>query len=164
MVTKLHPTLYNGCNCLSRFRHKVKPWWCHQMATFSALMAICAENSPVPVISPHKGQWSFNVFFHLRLNKRLSKQSWGWWFETLSSPLWRHRKSTLVKGSPDGDKRVNSCTQTITMLPGLNMTVCTVFKILTMKMKDLKINFHYTIFVIWVKYDCWLLHYWPSKA
>ena len=27
---------------------------------------------------------SFNVFFYLRLNKRLSKQSWGWWFETPS--------------------------------------------------------------------------------
>ena len=25
------------------------------------------------------------------LNKRLSKQSWDWWFETLSRPLWRHR-------------------------------------------------------------------------
>ena len=23
---------------------------------------------------------SFDVFFDLRLNKRLSKQSWGWWF------------------------------------------------------------------------------------
>ena len=33
---------------------------------------------------------SFDVFFYLRLNKRLSKQSWGWWFETLSRPLWRH--------------------------------------------------------------------------
>ena len=31
------------------------------------------------------------VFFYLRLNKRLSKQWWGWWFETLSHPLWRHR-------------------------------------------------------------------------
>ena len=30
-------------------------------------------------------------FFDLRLNKRLSKQWWGWWFETLSHPLWRHR-------------------------------------------------------------------------
>ena len=28
-------------------------------------------------------------FFDLRLNKRLSKQSWGWWFGTLSSSLWR---------------------------------------------------------------------------
>ena len=33
---------------------------------------------------------SFDVFFDLRLNKRFSKQSWGWWFETLSRPLWRH--------------------------------------------------------------------------
>ena len=33
---------------------------------------------------------SFDVFFDLRQNKRLSKQSWGWWFETLSRPLWRH--------------------------------------------------------------------------
>ena len=42
-----------------------------------------------PVNSPHKGQWR-GVFFYLRLNKRLSKQSWGWWFETLSRPLWCH--------------------------------------------------------------------------
>ena len=33
------------------------------------------------------GLW---FFFDLPLNKRLSKQSWGWWFETLSCPLWRH--------------------------------------------------------------------------
>ena len=32
---------------------------------------------------------SFDIFFDLRLNKRLSKQSWGWWFERLSCPLWR---------------------------------------------------------------------------
>ena len=30
---------------------------------------------------------SFVVF--LDLNKRLSKQSWGWWFEPPSHPLWR---------------------------------------------------------------------------
>ena len=33
---------------------------------------------------------SFDVFFDLHLNKRLSKQWWGWWFEMLSCPLWRH--------------------------------------------------------------------------
>ena len=31
-----------------------------------------------------------DVFFDLCLNKRLSKQSWGWLFETPSRPLWRH--------------------------------------------------------------------------
>ena len=34
--------------------------------------------------------WSFDVFFDLRLNKRLSKHSQGWWLETPSDPLWRH--------------------------------------------------------------------------
>ena len=32
----------------------------------------------------------FDVFFDLRLNKRLSKQSRRRWFETPSRPLWRH--------------------------------------------------------------------------
>ena len=40
---------------------------------------------------------SFDVFFDLRLNKRLSKQWWGWWFETSSRPLWRHC-NVLIKG------------------------------------------------------------------
>ena len=45
-----------------------------------------------PVNSPHKGQWRGALMFSLIciLIKRLSKQSWGWWFETLSRPLWRH--------------------------------------------------------------------------
>ena len=33
--------------------------------------------------------WSFDVFFDLRLNKRLSKQPWGWWFEMPLWSLWR---------------------------------------------------------------------------
>ena len=36
------------------------------------------------------GNAEFDVFFDLRLNKRLSKQSWDWWFEMPSCPLWRH--------------------------------------------------------------------------
>ena len=37
---------------------------------------------------------SFGVFFELCLNKRLSKHSWGWWFET--RPLWRLRNGSLI--------------------------------------------------------------------
>ena len=33
---------------------------------------------------------SFDACFDLCLNKRLSKQSWGWWFEMPSRPMWRH--------------------------------------------------------------------------
>ena len=68
-------------------------WWRHEMKTFSASLAICAGNSPVPGEFPTQRPvtQSFDVFFDLRLNKRLSKQWWGWWFGTLSRPLWRHR-------------------------------------------------------------------------
>ena len=56
---------------------------------------LCGEftNSPVPGEFPTQRPVtrSFDVFFDLRLNKRLSKQSWGWWLKTLSHPLWRHR-------------------------------------------------------------------------
>ena len=67
-------------------------WWRHQMETFSALLALCAGNSPVTSEFPAQRPVtrSFNVFFDLHPNKRLSKQSWGWWFETPSLSLWRH--------------------------------------------------------------------------
>ena len=42
-----------------------EPWWRHQMETFSALLALCAGNSPVPVNSPHKGQWRGAFMFSL---------------------------------------------------------------------------------------------------
>ena len=67
-------------------------WWRHQMETFSALLAICAGNSLVTgEFAAHRPVTrSFDIFFDLCLKKRLSKQSWRWWFETLSRPLWRH--------------------------------------------------------------------------
>ena len=61
-----------------------KQWWRHQMETFSALLAFCAGNSPVTGEFPSQRPvtQSFDVFFDLCLTKRLSKRSWGWWFET----------------------------------------------------------------------------------
>ena len=66
--------------------------WLHQMETFSVLLAICAGNSPVTGEFPTQRPVtrSFHVFFDLHLNQQLSKQSWGWWFEMSSHPLWRH--------------------------------------------------------------------------
>ena len=50
------------------------------METFSALLAICVGNSPVTGEFPAQRPMnqSFCVFFDLRLNTRLSKQSWRW--------------------------------------------------------------------------------------
>ena len=64
---------------------KATAWWRHQMETFSALLAIGEFPTQRPVTR------NFDVFFDQRLNKRISKQSRGWWFETLSCPLWCHR-------------------------------------------------------------------------
>ena len=81
---------FDGHTCKT---YLVRTWWRHQMETFSVLLAICAGNSPVPGEFPTQRPVtrSFDVYFDLRPNKWLSKQSWGWWFETLSCSLWRHR-------------------------------------------------------------------------
>ena len=75
------------------------PWWRHQMETFSALLALCAGNSPVigefPAQRP--ATRSFDTSFGLRLNTRLSKQSRSWCFEIPSSSLWLHCNVFMIK-------------------------------------------------------------------
>ena len=67
-------------------------WGRHQMESFFTLLAFCVGNSLVIGEFPSQRpvSRSFDVLFDLRLNKWLSKQSWGWWFETPSCPLWCH--------------------------------------------------------------------------
>ena len=90
-----------------------------------------------PVTGPLRGEnpsqrpvtRSFDVFFDLRLIIRLNKQSWGWWFETPSCPLWRHsivsryrsRLPYLVHRSvcrPDHPPGGPAKTEPATVLPG----------------------------------------------
>ena len=73
-------------------------WWRHQMETCSASLAFVRgihrrllgiHRSPVN--SPHTDQWrGALMFFYLRLNRQLSKQSRRRWFETPSRSLWLH--------------------------------------------------------------------------
>ena len=67
-------------------------WWHHQMESFSTFLSICVGNSPVTGEFPaHRPvTWSLDAFFDLCLNKRLSKQSWGWWCEMPLCTSWRH--------------------------------------------------------------------------
>ena len=62
-----HPTKEHcnvACNWLSQYA-----WWRNQMETFSALLAICAGNSPVPGEFPAQRPVTqkFDVLFDLRL-------------------------------------------------------------------------------------------------
>ena len=100
-------TSYNsGCQCEigkrnGRLWMKMElSWWRHQMETFSALLALCAGKSPVPSDFPAQRPVtrSFDVFYDLRPNKRLNKQSRGWWFERPSRPLWRHHNVSWLFG------------------------------------------------------------------
>ena len=62
------------------------------METLSALLALCAGNSPVTGEFPSQMPVtrSFDILFDLCLNERLSKWLRGWWFETPSRSLWCH--------------------------------------------------------------------------
>ena len=67
----------------------------------------------------HRSRWiphtkasdaELDVFFDLRLNKPLSNQSWGWWFETLSRSLWRHRNAPSFRNvANEWFKLTSSC-------------------------------------------------------
>ena len=61
------------------------------------LLALCAGNSQVTGEFPTQrpATRSFDVFFNLCLNKWLSKQLWGWGFETPSRSLWRQCNGEL---------------------------------------------------------------------
>ena len=77
--------------------HMIYTWWRHQLETFSAFLAFCVKNSPVTGKFPSQRSVtrSFDIFFDLCLNKRLSKRSWSSWIETQLRPLWRHRSEFL---------------------------------------------------------------------
>ena len=82
--------------------HYLWPWDAYMMTSskgnISALLAMFARNSPVTGEFPTQRAVtrSFDVFFDLRLNKRLSKRSWGWLFETLSRLLWGYCSEDIV--------------------------------------------------------------------
>ena len=65
-------------------------WWRHQMETFFALLTLCEWNPPVTSGFPSQRQLTRGLDVDLRQNKRLSKQSRRWWFETTSRSFLRH--------------------------------------------------------------------------
>ena len=90
-IKKSHLCIHTGARW-TNLKGGLHLWWRHQMETFSTLLTIGAGNSPLTCEFPAQRPVtrSFVVFFDLRLNTRLSKQSWGWWFEMPSRRLWRH--------------------------------------------------------------------------
>ena len=78
-------------NC--RSAENSAPWW--MMSSngniFRVTGHLCGEFTDHRWISRTKvSDAELWCFLDMRLNKRLSKQPGGWWFETPSRPLWRH--------------------------------------------------------------------------
>ena len=92
-------------------RHKNKPpWQCFVVVIYRLILMMTSSIGNIfRVTGPLWGEFtgpgefpaqrpvtrSFDVFFDLRLNKRLSKQPWGWCFETPSWPLWRQCNASI---------------------------------------------------------------------
>ena len=86
--------------CLSKptLTQGMYAWWRHQIEAFSALLAFCAGKSRVTGEFPSQRSVtrSFDVFFDLRPNKRLSKGPRRRWSEMPLRPSWRHRNGKIT--------------------------------------------------------------------
>ena len=89
---------YISCNWFTVFLNYINGYQIHSKWQHEFFMMTTSNGNIFRVTGHLYGKFpaqmlvtrSFDVFFDLRLNNRLSKQSWDWWFETLSRPLWRH--------------------------------------------------------------------------
>ena len=106
-----------------------------------------------PVNSPHKGQLCGALMFSLiwALNKRLSKQSWGWWFGTPSRSLWRHCNAKM--NNPDADINTMQNDNDNDINNYLNMSLL----IILTQTLDIGIQHHS------VECDIWFVLSWTTK-
>ena len=97
--------------------------------------SLCAGNSPVAGEFPAQRPVtrSFDVFFDLRLNKRLSKQSWGWWSETPPRSLWRQCNGISME-------KITPCGWGMECFNGLPVSLC-----LASATGDCKMRSHITL-------------------
>ena len=81
------------------YSQKLENRICHDMMTSSNENIFCVTGPLWGESTGHSQRpvkQSFTVFFDLGLNKRLSKHSQCWWFETSSHSLWCHCKELLL--------------------------------------------------------------------
>ena len=99
------PSVCHGCVCWCSLFAFLEGWIVYNMLWKAFCMLMSSNGNIFRVTGLLCGEFTghrwipltkasdecFDVFFDLRFNNRLSKQSRGWWFETSSRPLWRHR-------------------------------------------------------------------------
>ena len=110
------------CLCISTYHQHAQQggWWTgrQHVGTKCLMIMMTSSNGNISCVSgllwgefpgefpPQKPVTrSFDGYFDPRPSKWLSKQSWGWWFETPSRLLWRHRngfnRSNMLVSRPE---------------------------------------------------------------
>ena len=80
------------------FKQRASNWlWLDVIMGLNGNIFRVTDTGGFPSQRPLKG--SFDVFFDMRLNKRLSKQSRRRWFETPSRSMWRHCNESFTYSS-----------------------------------------------------------------
>ena len=119
-VFRYHSTYYIPLTTFSFYEHNMMT--SSNGNIFRVTGPLCGEfTGPGEFPTQRPVTRSFDVFFDLRLNKRLSKHSWGWWFETLSWSLWRHHNELWVRD----EKHVATytvCSDALVVLGGVSKT------------------------------------------
>ena len=92
MTDSWEPSTYHDTSCFTN----VSCAFCMMTSSSGSIFRVTGllwGNSPVTGEFPAQRPVtrSFDIFFDLRLSKRLDKQSKRRWFETPSPSLWRHR-------------------------------------------------------------------------
>ena len=105
---------------------------------------------------------SFDFFFDLCRNKRLSKQPWGWWFETLSWSLWRHRNGMEHKNYGSTARHVASIESNLQNVASIesNWHYDKEYNLLNMLMWSFNKNMikHRTLTIVsWLYHKQWLI-------
>ena len=126
----IHAASCNSCSYITPDHDDVIKW-----KLFTRYWPFVRGIHRSPVNSTHKGQWPGALVFSLicALNKRLSKQSWGWWFETSSRLLWRHCNGCVMFNSLLSIYAINpnaQCNNSTFIVPVILQTTVKLFDVI----------------------------------
>ena len=82
--------LLPGSSCPNRPNHMMTSWNGNILCVTGHFCGEFTGHRWIPRTKASDSELWCYVLFYLRLNERLNKQSWGWWFETPSSSIWGH--------------------------------------------------------------------------
>ena len=106
-------------------------------------------------------------FFYLCPNERLSKQSWGWWFGTLSSPLWRHCNVLLSYACMPFCVVIIIMNESFFLQVSLTKCRITLSRVISIPHQKCNLSHITIVSAVVFQYESWFmigLHYWRASS